>query len=59
MGQIKLKIADLELDHGNPRISHAAGQQEAPQKIVNDQKTKLRKLAQSIADYGLNPWTAC
>jgi hypothetical protein len=55
MGEIKLKIADLELDHDNPRISHAAGQQEALQKIVNDQKTKLVKLAQSIADYGLNP----
>jgi hypothetical protein len=55
MGEIKLKIADLELDHDNPRISHAAGQQEALQKIVNDQKTKLVKLAQSIADYGFNP----
>lgn len=50
-----LKIADLVLDHDNPRISHAAGQQEALQKIVNDQKTKLVKLAQSIVDHGLNP----
>jgi hypothetical protein len=50
-----LKIGDLVLDHDNPRISHAAGQQEALQKIVNDQKTKLVKLAQSIAKNGLNP----
>lgn len=57
MPEIKdgLKIGDLVLDHDNPRISHAAGQQEALQKIVNDQKTKLAKLAQSIADHGLNP----
>lgn len=57
MPEIKngLKIVDLVLDHDNPRISHAAGQQEALQKIVTDQKTKLVKLAQSIAKYGLNP----
>jgi hypothetical protein len=55
MPEIKLKIADLVLDHDNPRISHAAGQQEALQKIVQDQKTKLVKLAQSIAEHGLNP----
>lgn len=55
MPEIKLKIGDLVLDHDNPRISHAAGQQEALQKIVQDQKTKLVKLAQSIAQHGLNP----
>ena len=55
MPEISLKIADLVLDHDNPRISHAAGQQEALQKIVHDQKTKLVKLAQSIAERGLNP----
>jgi hypothetical protein len=55
MPEIKLRIADLVLDHDNPRISHAAGQQEALQKIVHDQKTKLVKLAQSIAEHGLNP----
>jgi hypothetical protein len=55
MPEIKLKIADLVLDHDNPRISHAAGQQEALQKIVQDQKTKLVRLAQSIVDNGLNP----
>jgi hypothetical protein len=45
----------LVLDHDNPRITHAAGQQEALQKIVNDQKAKLGKLAQSIAEHGLSP----
>jgi hypothetical protein len=55
MGEIKLKIEDLVLDHDNPRISHAAGQQEALQKIVNDQRVKLVKLAQSIVEHGLNP----
>lgn len=55
MAEIRLKIADLVLDHDNPRITHAAGQQEALQKIVSDQKTKLVKLAQSIVARGLNP----
>ena len=55
MGPIDLKIEDLVLDHENPRITHAEGQQEALQKIVKDQKTKLVKLAQSIAEKGLNP----
>lgn len=55
MGQIDLKIKDLILDHDNPRITHAAGQQEALQKIVSDQKSKLVKLAQSIAEHGMNP----
>lgn len=55
MPEIKLKIEDLILDHDNPRITHAEGQQEALQKIVANQKTKLVKLAQSIAEKGLNP----
>lgn len=55
MPEIKLKIEDLVLDHDNPRISHAAGQREALQKVVQDQKTKLVKLAQSITSHGLNP----
>ena len=37
MPEIKLKISDLVLDHDNPRITHADGQQEALQKIVKDQ----------------------
>lgn len=55
MPEVRLKIRDLVLDHDNPRITHAAGQQEALQKIVTDQRTKLIKLAQSIAERGLNP----
>jgi hypothetical protein len=55
MPEIQLKISDLVLDHDNPRITHADGQQEALQKIIKDQKTKLVKLAQSIAERGLNP----
>lgn len=54
-GDIKLKIEDLVLDHDNPRISHADGQQEALQKVVKEQKGKLTKLAQSIVQHGLNP----
>lgn len=55
MAEVNLRIEDLVLDNDNPRISHAAGQQEALQKIVNDQRTKLVRLAQSIAQHGLNP----
>jgi hypothetical protein len=55
MPEVRLKIRDLVLDHDNPRITHAAGQQEALQKIVNDQKTKLVRLAQSIVEHGLSP----
>ena len=55
MPEVKLKIADLVLDHDNPRITHVQGQQDALQKIVKDQKSKLVKLAQSIVEHGLNP----
>ncbi len=55
MPEIKLKIEDFVLDHDNPRISHADGQQDALQKIVRDQKIKLVKLAESIIEHGLNP----
>jgi hypothetical protein len=55
MPEIKLKIADLVLDHENPRITHVEGQQDALQKIVKEQKTKLVKLATSIAEHGLSP----
>jgi hypothetical protein len=55
MPEIKLKIDDLVLDHDNPRITHAEGQQDALQKIVRDQKIKLLRLAQSIVDHGLSP----
>jgi len=46
MPEIKLRVADLILDHDNPRITHAEGQRETLQKIVKDQRTKLVKLAQ-------------
>jgi hypothetical protein len=55
MPEVKLKIADLVLDHENPRITHVQGQQDALQKIVKDQRSKLVKLAQSIVEHGLNP----
>ena len=55
MPEIKLRIEDLILDHENPRITHVQGQQDALQKIVKDQKSKLVKLAQSIVERGLNP----
>lgn len=43
------------LDNDNPRITHAAGQQEALQKVVKDQKAKLVRLAESIVEHGLSP----
>ena len=55
MPEVKLKVGDLVLDHDNPRITHSAGQQEALQKVVNDQRIKLVKLAQSIMEHGLCP----
>ncbi|MGD9739687.1 MAG: hypothetical protein AB7O56_05395 [Bauldia sp.] len=55
MPEIKLRIEDLILDHENPRISHAGGQREALQKVLDDQKLKLAKLASSIVEHGLNP----
>lgn len=55
MPAIDLEVKDLVLDHDNPRFTHAEGQQDALQKVVANQKTKLVKLAQSIAERGLNP----
>ncbi len=56
MGQnIELKIEHLVLDNDNPRITHSDGQQQAMQKVVRDQKTKLVKLAESIVEHGLSP----
>ena len=52
----QLKIADLLLDLENPRISRAGGQNDALQKIIEDQDVKLIALAESIIeDGGLNP----
>jgi hypothetical protein len=50
-----LEIDQLELDLINPRISKAADQHEAMQRIIDDQNTKLGNLAESIAEDGLNP----
>ncbi len=55
MPNIDLKIEHLVLDNDNPRITHAAGQQEALQKVVKDQNTKLVRLAESIVEHGLSP----
>ena len=55
MGATQLKIEHLVLDNDNPRITHADSQQQALQKVVRDQKTKLVRLAESIVEYGLSP----
>jgi hypothetical protein len=52
---VKLKIEHLVLDNDNPRITHAEGQQQALQKVVKDQKTKLVRLAESIIEHNLSP----
>src|SRR5271156_6061738 len=52
----QLKIADMLLDLENPRISKAGGQNDALQKILEDQDAKLVALADSIVENGgLNP----
>ena len=55
MPEVKLRIDALVLDGDNPRITHADGQQQALQKVVKDQKTKLVRLAESIVEHGLSP----
>lgn len=55
MSAIQLKVEHLVLDNDNPRITHAESQQQALQKVVRDQKTKLVKLAESIVEHGLSP----
>jgi hypothetical protein len=55
MAAKNLKIDQLELDLVNPRISKAADQHEAMQRIIDDQNTKLGNLAESIVEDGLNP----
>jgi hypothetical protein len=52
----QLKIDELLLDVENPRITRAGGQNDALQKIIEDQDVKLVALAESIVeDGGLNP----
>ncbi len=55
MSAIQLKIEHLVLDGDNPRITHAEGQQQALQKVIRDQKTKLVRLAESIIEHGISP----
>ena len=52
----KVNVTDLLLDLENPRISRAASQEDALQKIIEDQDVKLAILAASIIEEGgLNP----
>lgn len=52
----KVNVTDLLLDLENPRISRAASQEDALQKIIEDQDVKLAVLAASIIEEGgLNP----
>jgi hypothetical protein len=55
VSDIELRIEHLVLDNDNPRITHADGQQQALQKVIRDQKTKLVRLAESIVERGLSP----
>jgi hypothetical protein len=52
----RISVADLLLDLENPRISRAATNEDALQKIIEDQDVKLVMLATSIIEEGgLNP----
>ena len=55
MGKCELKIDDLLLNTGNPRIGSATSQRDALQKVVSDQGEKLMELASSIVDEGMSP----
>lgn len=50
-----LSLNSLELDLENPRISLATDQRDAMQKILDEQKSRLINLAESISVKGLNP----
>lgn len=50
-----LKIDSLDLDLENPRITTAADQRDAMQKIIAEQGAKLVTLAESIASRGFSP----
>jgi hypothetical protein len=54
-----MKIDDFVLNYDNPRISHADQQLEARQKVAKEQKSKLVKLAQRIAEHAFTQWTGC
>ena len=48
-------IAELRLDHDNPRISTEDGQINIRQALLDDQGSKIVELASGIAKFGLNP----
>lgn len=52
---IELTIDELLLDSENPRIGETESQNEALQKIIEEQGNKLANLASDIIDAGLNP----
>lgn len=52
---IELTIDELLLDSENPRIGETESQNEALQKIIEEQGAKLANLAADIIDAGLNP----
>jgi hypothetical protein len=59
MGAKSLKLDSLDLDLENPRITLAADQRDAMQKILNEQKVKLINLAESVAIRGFSPMDRC
>jgi len=52
---IDIYIAELRLDHENPRISTEDGQVNIRQALLDDQGSKIAELAADIAKFGLNP----
>ncbi len=50
-----LKVDSILLDLRNPRITPAAGQRDALEKIIKDQGVKLAILAEDIVANGLSP----
>jgi len=52
---VDVKIANLKLDTGNPRIAKADNQRQAYERILIDQGEKLVVLAKHMVKYGMNP----
>jgi hypothetical protein len=52
---LKVALRDLLLNGENYRFETVAGQKEAIDKMIEDQKEKLFNLAEHIAVNGLNP----
>ena len=50
-----IKLTDLQVNTENYRFEGVAGQKEAIEKMLEDQKDKLFNLAKHIAENGLNP----